>query len=190
MYLARLGSCILKSPDYLLNLIFDPSTPWTIPSLRIIPAATAPNALTESMCRRLLPVIRSPESNFSPDTVPFALCILLRYRMMPRDHFLANCEPAHLIMAAVLLANAWLSDYETNVYQFAHMAGVTPNYMRELKLRLLQNLQYGLWIPDDEFHRHNVKLNGLWMEVYRPVAHQGLPPNRYQFFTGVTGWFV
>ncbi|KAH7414003.1 hypothetical protein DE146DRAFT_783738 [Phaeosphaeria sp. MPI-PUGE-AT-0046c] len=119
LYLARLGSCVLHTPDYLLGLIFAPATPWTIPSLRIVPTATAPSALTQSMCQRLLPIVNSPHYGFSPDTVPFALCILLRYRMMPHDDVLAHCDPAHLIMAAVLLANAWLTDGETDVYQFA-----------------------------------------------------------------------
>lgn len=146
-YLARLASCFLKTPDAILDLIFDRYSVWPMSSIPVVPTATAPTALTETMCRRLLPIINNPASMFSPDTVPFALCILLCYRMTPGDDVLNACDPAHLIMAAVLLANGWLSDWETNVHQFAIMANVTSDHMRVLKPKLLQNLGYRLWIP-------------------------------------------
>lgn len=108
-YLARLATFILQKPRPCLKRVFD-----TIASLSFDPDSPKPDALTTKTCNSLIRMMKSDSLHSfeaSLDTISYALCLLLRFRMvlaLDRDDIVSrDIDDATLISIAVYFAYKW-----------------------------------------------------------------------------------
>jgi hypothetical protein len=173
-YLSHLSTFILYTPRTQLQCIFKPIEKRAISTFHLFPHSTSPTSFTNSTCNRLIQILNHVNFRSSPSTVPLALCLLLRFRThATRETFLYGDEM--WLAVSVLLAHKFLTDSYVNMQAFAYAVGLSQRELIGASWRLLEVLEYRIWVGDEEYVAHTESLNKVWRDVFCRRARAAEP---------------
>jgi hypothetical protein len=158
-FLAHLSTLILTRPRPILNALFHSPHPTPLPLL------TPPESTTSVTARCITTFLLQPGLNASPDTIPYALALLLRFRQTPRPADLVWADDAQLMLGAVIIAHMMLSDWEVGwEREMSAISGmrVSRIMVRGLIRGLVEALEYRTHVGEREWRRIEGRAGGMW----------------------------
>ncbi|KAF2034807.1 hypothetical protein EK21DRAFT_55191 [Setomelanomma holmii] len=176
-FLAHLSTFILHTPRPRLKSLFHPTLPSApnIPALSLDLESPKPDALTLAACRNPIRILNRHAALASPDTIPYALGLLLRFRMIPRDS--CDISDETWIIVAVYLACKWLTKGgEERLKCWAALLEANAKRLANAEKDILELLDHRIWILDAEYIACKSKSDEIWREVYSKVARPSHPP--------------
>jgi len=176
-YLARLATFVLRTPRPQLQRMFDAS-PCDIASLD--PNSPKPDALTTKLCQRLITILKFAPMRASPDTVPYALCLLLHFRLVPavdRDCIVSrDISDETWICISVYLAYKFLTDWPMEkLGDWAVQLETNKKGLVRAEREFMGAIGYRLWIKDGEYAVVRGRLDELWERVFSK-GEKAVPP--------------
>ncbi|KAF2131284.1 hypothetical protein P153DRAFT_364887 [Dothidotthia symphoricarpi CBS 119687] len=191
-YLSRISLFILRAPHSTLTAAFDPHSNCPISSLTI--TQPSPSPATNQTCQTLLRILHDPNARASPATIPYALCLLLRFRDASDALPIPFAPPHLLITIAVYISFKILRDggdapgrpnqYSDKVLMcfgvdalrhWCWHVGVKKRELEDLERNFLEVLQFRVWVRNEEYARLEARMRGLWEEVLRFGGKSTLP---------------
>lgn len=183
-YLASMGTFILRAPPATLTTMFESSTPEALAFIPLLSgtAQYRPRDTTIRLCQRLMCVLKQPRYfasepvSASPAIVPYALCLLVRFRLLCAWWQVDDDE---LLSIAVFVAFKFLNDWAARRRYWAVALEMSEPKMGVVERGFLQALQYRVWVQDGEFARWEARMEGLWGQVLerQMMEARSPPPN-------------
>jgi hypothetical protein len=153
--------------------------PCDISTLSLDPDSPKPDALTTKTCHCLAYILKSAPADMSPDMIPFALVLLLKFRMVPpavRDALVSrNVSDETWVIVAIVLAQKYLVDYNLWLHQWTTPLRMDKKCLARAEIQFLAVLGHDLWIKDEAYVFIMGRLDELWREVYSKTARPNLP---------------
>jgi hypothetical protein len=162
-FLARIATLMLHTPRPRLIHIFEGSD---VASLSLDPSTPTPDTLTTATSQRLVRILKIPAIDASPATVPLALCLLLRFRMVPARDRSPDPSDEVLIAVSVFIAYKLLFEHDVSVQGWDVHLEMKSKVLVEAERHFLQVLQHRCWIRDEGFIVLKSRLDALWNDVY------------------------
>lgn len=178
-FLARLSMFILHAPLAKVRSIFiSPLKCDSVPQdIDVNCALPQSDALTSATCQRLLRMLNWPRANASSDTVPLALCLLLRFRFACISCEDVTDDPSDamrddvLIAISVHLAYKWLTDGgEVNIQHWAVPLQLNKKHLIEAEREFLGMIGYSVWVKNEEYFAFKGKAEDLWKSFLKKIA--------------------
>jgi hypothetical protein len=154
-YLSYLANLILTTPHPSLRTLFDASVSISSHLISSVSPSPSLNALTQ----RVIHILNLPVFAASVSTVPYALCLLLRYRLVPHPSFSYSDET--LLTVCILLAHKFLTDAYLPLRRFAAAVDVQVRDLVGAEKEVLGLIGYGVWVEDEEFEEWTGVMDGV-----------------------------
>jgi hypothetical protein len=171
-FLARGATLMLHTPRPRLTNIFDSSE---IAYLSLDPNTPTPDTLTTATCQRLVRILKFPPVDASPATVPLALCLLLRFRMVPARDRSPDPSDEVLIAVSVFIAYKLLFEHDVSVLGWDVHLEMKSKVLVEAERHFLHVLEHRCWIRDEGFVALKGRLDALWNDVYSKAKGPAKP---------------
>lgn len=182
-YLASLGTFILRAPTQTLTIVFEDEFPITDECFGLwVPNVSqySPHNTTARLCQRIFGLIKRPKTvagktvYASSSTVPYALCLLVRFRFLGLH---LNVDIDELIAISVFIAYKFLIDWgEGQRSHWAVSLEMAGRRLGVVERGFLEALHYNAWIKDVEFHRLVGRMDLLWKEILEKQAMESRSP--------------